>query len=365
MAHYPLDGNANDATFNARHGNLNDLTLVNDRHGLSGALYFDGTKPGISVPDSLHPQGVNPTLTYSVWVKASRQNRFQVFVGGGRTNNNLRSDFGFVDDAKMFYAGEGNDFKFQHELPEDEWAHLAMTKQGRTLDLYVDGELVTTGSHPRDNRVEVQEFHIGWNGNAGHGGGQLLKGTLDDVRIYNRALSDLEVKQLFLGIEFEIQEETSAPRITGFAPQSGSPGTRVVLTGENLVGVEEVRFGSLEATFTVVSATSIESYVPKGAVTGIITVKGSNGTARSALPFEVGQGSDSSLRLEIERTPNPEQLNLVILGDADTKVVIQYSDDLMFWEAIGGEIPLQEGKFTLSILADGNQLFYRVLKLGE
>ena len=77
------------------------------------------------------------------------------------------------------------------------------------------------------------------------------------------------------------------------------------------------------------------------------------------------KGNDSSLRLEIERAPNPEQLNLVILGDADTKVVIQYSDDLMFWEAIGGEIPIQEGKFTLSILADGKQLFYRVLKPGE
>ena len=193
-----------------------------------------------------------------------------------------------------------------------------------------------------------------------------LHGAIDDIRIYDRALSDYEIAQLFLeGIEFEIQEETSAPRITGFNPQSGSPGTRVVLTGENLVGVEEVRFGLVEAPFTVVSATSIEAYVPKGAVTGIITVKGSNGTARSSLPFEVGQGSDSSLRLEIERALNPEQLNLVILGDADTKVVIQYSDDLMFWEAIGGEIPLQEGKFTLSILADGKQLFYRVLKPGE
>jgi len=42
------------------------------------------------------------------------------------------------------------------------------------------------------------------------------------------------------------------------------------------------------------------------------------------------KGNDSSLRLESERPPpNPEQLNLVILGDADTKVVIQYSDDLI------------------------------------
>ena len=45
--------------------------------------------------------------------------------------------------------------------------------------------------------------------------------------------------------------------------------------------------------------------------------------------------------------------------------MIQHSDDLILWEAIGGDIPLQEGKFTLSILADGKQLSYRVLKPGE
>ena len=80
--------------------------------------------------------------------------------------------------------------------------------------------------------------------------------------------------------------------------------------------------------------------------------------------FTLSQGHSSG-QTPLELVINPEQLNLVILGDVDIKVVIQYSDDLILWEAIGGEIPLQEGKFTLSILADGKQLFYRVLKPGE
>ena len=87
---------------------------------------------------------------------------------------------------------------------------------------------------------------------------------------------------------------------------------------------------------------------------------------RRCVSFTLSQGQRfESPTGERAPPPNPEQLNLVILGDADTKVVIQYSDDLILWEAIGGEIPLQEGKFTLSILEDGKQLFYQVLKPGE
>ena len=88
-------------------------------------------------------------------------------------------------------------------------------------------------------------------------------------------------------------------------------------------------------------------------------------TIRRFVSFTLSQGRRFESPAGDRAGPNPEQLNLVILGDADTKVVIQYSDDLIFWEAIGGEIPLQEGKFTLSILEDGKQLFYQVLKPGE
>ena len=94
-------------------------------------------------------------------------------------------------------------------------------------------------------------------------------------------------------------------------------------------------------------------------------VAGRQPIIRRFVSFTLSQGQRFESPAGDRAGPNPEQLNLVILGDADTKVVIQYSDDLIFWEAIVGKTPPQEGKFTLSILEDGKQLFYQVLKPGE
>jgi len=358
VAYYPFNGNANDESGNGNHGEVHGATFVGE-----SSLKFNGSGSDyVEAKNNILPSGSNPR-TIAGWVKAAAHKTGGVFGYGVQDSTWKIFEFFSYGTSGIRLHFHGANSGGSTPLVLNKWTHLVGTYDGATAKIYING--VLDHEYSTTSLATVSEkVRIG-NRSYRNPSAEGFPGEIKDVRIYNRALDDYGVWQLFLGIEFEIQEETSTPRITGFAPQSGSPGTRVVLTGENLDGVEEIRFGSLEATFTVVSATSIEAYVPKGAVTGIITVKGSNGTARSALPFEVGQGSDSSLRLEIERTPNPEQLNLVILGDADTKVVIQYSDDLMFWEAIGGEIPLQEGKFTLSILADGKQLFYRVLKPGE
>src|SRR6476661_6940904 len=72
------------------------------------------------------------------------------------------------------------------------------------------------------------------------------------------------------------------PTITGFTPASGAAGTAVTITGTNLSGATAVGFNGTSATFTVVSATQINTTVPAGAGSGPITVTTPDGTASSA-----------------------------------------------------------------------------------
>jgi hypothetical protein len=72
------------------------------------------------------------------------------------------------------------------------------------------------------------------------------------------------------------------PTITGFTPASGAAGTAVTITGTNLGGATAVAFNGTSATFTVASATQINTTVPAGAGTGPITVTTPDGTASSA-----------------------------------------------------------------------------------
>lgn len=78
------------------------------------------------------------------------------------------------------------------------------------------------------------------------------------------------------------------PVIGSLAPTSGAVGTQVTITGANLTGATEVRFGGTPAaTFNVASPTSITATVPNGAGAGQVTVTTPGGTGTSSAPFVV------------------------------------------------------------------------------
>src|SRR6185295_13985558 len=80
---------------------------------------------------------------------------------------------------------------------------------------------------------------------------------------------------------------TQPPTITSFSPTSGPVGTAVTINGTNFTGATAVRFNGTLASFTIVSATVINTTVPAGATTGRITVTTPGGTATSAPDFTV------------------------------------------------------------------------------
>lgn len=81
---------------------------------------------------------------------------------------------------------------------------------------------------------------------------------------------------------------TAAPTISDFTPGTGSVGTRVVVTGANFTGANQVKFGTVATTtFAVNSATQLSVTVPTGAATGPIQVRTAAGTATSATNYIV------------------------------------------------------------------------------
>lgn len=75
------------------------------------------------------------------------------------------------------------------------------------------------------------------------------------------------------------------PTIGSFTPASGASGTQVVITGTGLTGATSVKFGTVVASWIVVSDTRIETAVPAGAATAKISVSTAGGTASSSTTF--------------------------------------------------------------------------------
>ena len=77
-------------------------------------------------------------------------------------------------------------------LPINTWTHLAVTYNGSTLTLYRNGVAVATSTvsgtlSPTTGTLQIGASQFG----------EYFKGLIDEVRIYNRALSDTEIQTIY------------------------------------------------------------------------------------------------------------------------------------------------------------------------
>ena len=91
----------------------------------------------------------------------------------------------------------------------------------------------------------------------------------------------------------------SGPKITGFNPGTGNPGTRVTINGSNFSGLTSVKFNGTPATFSLVNSGKITAFVPSGATSGPISVTTPMGTATSSGTFTVLAEHGRSVSLQL------------------------------------------------------------------
>jgi Concanavalin A-like lectin/glucanases superfamily/CARDB/Bacterial TSP3 repeat len=204
VAYYPLDGNADDASGNGNNGVVVDAIATTDRSGNPGGAYlFGGTNSYVQVPDS-NSLDLSSALTLSAWVCPSQLTNHEATVA-----SKPRAPTGTGYAMSMYGPNVGlalnNDtFNWTVESPRAEqtnvWVHIAATFDGHTVRIYADGTLQTEQTHTSFTLLNSsQPLYIGTEGitNWGGEGDRNFRGKIDDVRIYNRALSATEVQALY------------------------------------------------------------------------------------------------------------------------------------------------------------------------
>lgn len=182
----------------AHHGKLiGEASLTDSIDGL--ALDLSGSTAHVSVP--VHPALHAPRreLTLSAWVKVA-DTTDQAIV------HNWYDRIGYTleihGEKPGFVIATGDTGRrFDHlvgpsPMPTNRWVHIVGVYDGQTMDLYVDGEIAITYTERRpadDVSGGRDELRIGrrQDSDTGH-----FNGFIDDVAIFNRALSADEVKQI-------------------------------------------------------------------------------------------------------------------------------------------------------------------------
>ena len=185
---WKLNGDVTDSSGNGNDGTNHGATPTIGK--LGGAMSFDGTSDYVDLGSSLNlsPQH----MTVSLWAKTSSA-AFGVMYAHGRTpwdgfeisqvGGSLRVTSetpGTVD----FWSNIGG-------LNDNSWHHVVLTYDGATAMIYVDGSAhgSASGNIPYNT---AYDNYIGMRGD-----GSSFNGSIDDVQIYNRALSSDEVASLY------------------------------------------------------------------------------------------------------------------------------------------------------------------------
>lgn len=203
VAHYKLEGNLEDSSGNGFHGTFGGdanlpATYVTGPTGFAKGMLFDGTGGHQNVElGTFNPSAATGQLTVALWAKwDGASDQWQGLMGKRDAwtaddtmwHLEVNKDAGTIGFARWeVYPGSGS-----AKLPVGTWAHVAVTFDGTTARFYLNGVETGNGAFSFGPKKDAG-VHFG---SDDPNGGNAFNGALDDVRLYDTAMSAEEVQTL-------------------------------------------------------------------------------------------------------------------------------------------------------------------------
>ncbi|MBK7557559.1 MAG: T9SS type A sorting domain-containing protein [Chitinophagaceae bacterium] len=250
VAYYPFNGNNNDESGNSINPTYTGVgvTLTTDRFGNANkAYYFDGaTDSYMRMPSDLLPTA---NRTVSFWFNAASVSIRPFMLGYGGNGGPPGTSFlmGLNASGCGCYHTQAhhntNAVSYNYVTdPVNQWVHWVVTINGSTTKMYVNGSLVANvpGSFTSNTYVSGRDLAIGVMVNAAgiapytDINGSYFQGKLDDIRIYDNAMTDAQVQDLYTNETMVAYFPFNGNAIdeTGNGNNSTYTGTGVTLTAD-------------------------------------------------------------------------------------------------------------------------------------
>ena len=179
----------NDASGNRHNGTLQGGASWTTSGKYGKAISFNGTGALVSIPNSSLLQ-LRTAMTLEAWVNPSTLTGiWRDVIYKGDDNYYLAADSTNVRPAICGPSGQA--LFGTGKLSANAWTHLAGTYDGTTVRLYLNGVQVSSRTQTGTIPVSTNPLQIG--GDTIYG--QYFPGRIDEVRIYNRALSAADIQR--------------------------------------------------------------------------------------------------------------------------------------------------------------------------
>ena len=191
MYHFDEDGAIDESGWE-NHGDLkNGVQYLPDGGRVGGGMLFDGSNDYIQLDSNERINGLED-ITIEAWIYIKEMHDNMAIV----SKHYMEYELDLYDGGSILYFFRGNggsyrSIKAQYTFHENTWYHVAVTSEGSSYSLYVNGDKVaskTMSLSPPD--VNNRELTIG----RRSGSSLYFDGIIDEVYIYGRALPENEIK---------------------------------------------------------------------------------------------------------------------------------------------------------------------------
>jgi hypothetical protein len=199
---WPFNGNANDESGNGNNGTVNGATLSTDRFGQPSKAYsFDGIDDYINAGNNI----TIPNYTFSAWVNINQlPTNFPLASIVSKISNSFKNTELQYWQANYYQIQHGTGTSWvslvgNQPVILNQWVFLSSTYDGAIINLYINGSLNVSiaeanfsdqmgfdtyfGARPNTQGVSSTAFFV--------------NGQIDDIGIWNRALSACEIQDLY------------------------------------------------------------------------------------------------------------------------------------------------------------------------
>jgi hypothetical protein len=202
---WPFNGNANDESGNGNNGTVNGATLTTDRFGNAGQAYsFDGVDDFINYGNSILAAATSASVSF--WFQTTNFSSTSKNIYNKRRSPS-GDGFGFGMSDSICGAGlnrepainVGTSYGTPPINFNSNWTFITATWTGNILSVFKNGILGASLNLPPGPFVGNEPFYLGKGFDVAPdaGGIRAYEGKIDDIGIWNRALTDQEISDLY------------------------------------------------------------------------------------------------------------------------------------------------------------------------
>ena len=241
VASYPFENSLEDLTGHLMHCDHYGKAVYATGKTGNNALQLNGSAKYVQLPTAIAHR---EEMTIALWMKWYPGNKWQRIFDFGNGEQQYMFLTANADNGMMRLAAKNGGEEQRMDICKLKdtytWQHIAISISTDSIIAYVDGKRQAAST---DITIRTADFLPIFNyiGRSQFDSDPLLKGDIDDFRVYNYALSANEIEALYSGEDTRIDHSTTSPVVTsvryytldGMCHDTPQKGTNIIRTQYN------------------------------------------------------------------------------------------------------------------------------------